>query len=236
MSSEVKRYDAVHLRYEDNNIRYGEGCEVEVVTARDYEREVRIAIAAGQRMQDKCDALQAEAEALRVALHEIASVNPAQRGIEWAKSYASDGLKGAGSELYARWLDTFKEAEALRTELAQAHGRADYWKQRAKSAEGHLWSSDAYAGARALQRYTRFEGTPWDELTGQQQAIIAAGACAVIAEVNARREIRKPTDAALEAENARVRAELEQSRDLIVEMSKHCNATALVADWLERNT
>lgn len=42
--------------------------------------------------------------------------------------------------------------------------------------------------------------------------------------------------AALEAENARLRAELEQSRDLIVEMSTHCNATALVADWLERNT
>jgi len=36
MSSEVKRYDAVHLRYEDCNIRYGEGCEVEVVTASDY--------------------------------------------------------------------------------------------------------------------------------------------------------------------------------------------------------
>ena len=36
MSSEVKRYDAVHLRYEDSNIRYGEGCEVEVVTASDY--------------------------------------------------------------------------------------------------------------------------------------------------------------------------------------------------------
>lgn len=34
--SEVKRYDAVHLRYEENNIRYGEGCEVEVVTATDY--------------------------------------------------------------------------------------------------------------------------------------------------------------------------------------------------------
>lgn len=90
-------------------------------------------------------------EALRAALLGIASVNPAERGNEWAKSYASDGLKGAGSELYARWLDTFKEAEALR------------------------------------------------------------------------------------AENARLRAELEQSRDLIVEMSKHCNATALVADWLERN-
>ena len=33
----VKRYDAVHIRYEDNNIRYGEGCEVEVVTAADYD-------------------------------------------------------------------------------------------------------------------------------------------------------------------------------------------------------
>ncbi|MDV5861334.1 hypothetical protein QM298_10485 [Pseudomonas mendocina] len=47
MSEQVKRYDAVHIRYEDNNIRYGEGCEVEVVTARDY------------------DALHAYAEALR---------------------------------------------------------------------------------------------------------------------------------------------------------------------------
>lgn len=62
------------------------------------------------------DALHAEAEALRVALLGIASVNPSERGIEWAKSYASDGLKGAGSELYARWLDTFKEAEALRAQ------------------------------------------------------------------------------------------------------------------------
>lgn len=35
--SEVIRYDAVHIRYEESNIRYGEGCEVEVVTARDYD-------------------------------------------------------------------------------------------------------------------------------------------------------------------------------------------------------
>ncbi|MDH2244857.1 hypothetical protein N5J76_03135 [Pseudomonas sp. GD03855] len=37
MSKEVKRYEAVHIRYEDGNIRYGEGCEVEVVTAADYD-------------------------------------------------------------------------------------------------------------------------------------------------------------------------------------------------------
>lgn len=35
--SEVKRYDAVHIRYEYSNIRYGEGCEVEVVAAYDYD-------------------------------------------------------------------------------------------------------------------------------------------------------------------------------------------------------
>lgn len=72
MSEQVKRYDAVHIRYEDNNIRYGEGCEVEVVTAADYEREVRIAIAAGKRMQDKCDALHSEAEALRAERERLA--------------------------------------------------------------------------------------------------------------------------------------------------------------------
>lgn len=60
------------------------------------------------------DALHAEAEALRVVLLGIASVNPAERGIEWAKAFASDGLNGSGSELYARWLDAFNEAESLR--------------------------------------------------------------------------------------------------------------------------
>lgn len=36
MSAPIKRYDAVHIRYEESNIRYGEGCEVEVVTLRDH--------------------------------------------------------------------------------------------------------------------------------------------------------------------------------------------------------
>ena len=34
--SAIKRYEAVHIRYEESNIRYGDGCEVEVVTVRDH--------------------------------------------------------------------------------------------------------------------------------------------------------------------------------------------------------
>lgn len=64
--------------------------------------------------QSEVQQLRADTEALRVALLGIASVNPAERGIEWAKAYASDGLSGTGSELYIRWLETFKEVEALR--------------------------------------------------------------------------------------------------------------------------
>ena len=96
---------------------------------------------------EEYDALHAEAEALRVVLHEIASVNPAERGIEWAKSYASDGLKGAGSELYARWLDTFKEAEALRAENG-------HWK-------------GMHAGSMALRMSAEFER---DELRTELEA------------------------------------------------------------------
>ena len=35
--SEAKRYDAVHLRYGKRNSRFGEGCEVKVVAAYDYD-------------------------------------------------------------------------------------------------------------------------------------------------------------------------------------------------------
>lgn len=55
--SGVKRYDAVHLRYEDSNIRYGEGCEVEVVTSADHDREIKYCLDAGIRAQLERDTL-----------------------------------------------------------------------------------------------------------------------------------------------------------------------------------
>lgn len=109
-----------------------------------------------RRLCAERDALHADAEALRVALHEIASVNPAQRGIEWAKSYASDGLKGAGSELYARWLDTFNEAEALRAENGRLQADRDRANQYAnqQAIECNKLSTDLEA-ARGLLRDMR---------------------------------------------------------------------------------
>ena len=74
MSSEVKRYDAVHIRYEDSNIRYGEGCEVEVVTAGDYA------------------ALEAECERLRVQVAALQS-----DANSWQSGYDKGRADGYGS-------------------------------------------------------------------------------------------------------------------------------------------
>ncbi|MBU2049866.1 MAG: hypothetical protein KKH61_12910, partial [Gammaproteobacteria bacterium] len=106
--------------------------------------------------------LRAEVEALRVALLGIASVNPAERGIEWAKSYASDGLKGAGSELYARWLETFKEAEALRKD---ADRRAALSQQAESEELDYSYHSHEFAKA---------QPEPTDTFTAVEMATAAA--------------------------------------------------------------
>ncbi|MCY1278193.1 hypothetical protein D9M69_410880 [compost metagenome] len=95
------------------------------------------------------------------------------------------------------WLDWSKEAESLRAEVGTLRERAEYWRQRAKSAEGHLFTSDWRAARHALHMHTALASTPWDALTDSQQAQISSAAGAVIAEVNARREVRMPHDAAM---------------------------------------
>lgn len=105
--------------------------------------------------------LHAEAEALRVALLEIASVNPAERGIEWAKSYASDGLKGSGSEPYARWLDAFKEAEALRAENAKLRTALAEQGERQEAVAWALANSADEIGGFAPIYYTKEDAISW---------------------------------------------------------------------------
>lgn len=82
------------------------------------------------------------------------------------------------------------ECELLRSEAE----RAAYWKQRAKSAEGHLFASDWRAAAMELHKYCSFESTPWDQLTGSQRALLDGAAGSVIGVVNARRDARAPKD------------------------------------------
>lgn len=98
------------------------------------------------------------------------------------------GLR-TGYEAYERVNAEMKaEVEGLRKDV----DRASYWKQRAKSAEGHLFSGDFRAAAMELHKYSRFESTPWPELTGSQHALISSAAGAVIATVNRLRDARRP--------------------------------------------
>ncbi|MCF5057482.1 hypothetical protein [Pseudomonas proteolytica] len=98
------------------------------------------------------------------------------------------GLR-TGYEAYERVNAELKaEVEGLRKDV----DRAAYWKQRAKSAEGHLFSGDFRAAAMELHKYSRFESTPWPELTGSQHALISSAAGAVIATVNRLRDARRP--------------------------------------------
>lgn len=77
-------------------------------------------------------------------------------------------------------------------ELAQDAERADYWRQRAKSAEGHLFASDLRAAAVAVHESSVCAGTSWDELKDSQRWTIESVAARVISAVNGERDKRKP--------------------------------------------
>lgn len=89
--------------------------------------------------------------------------------------------------------------------------RAEYWKQRAKSAEGHLFASDFKAAVMALHACTNFESTPWDELSGCQLGKLYRATGSVIRVVNARRCTRAPKDSDAEEVIRRLTAELDKA-------------------------
>ena len=104
MSSEVKRYDAVHLRYEDSNIRYGEGCEVEVVTASDY-----------AALEAECERLRAQVSALQ------SDANSWQSGYDKGRedgAKAADGWKAQHARDSAELRRLCAERADLASELA----------------------------------------------------------------------------------------------------------------------
>lgn len=89
------------------------------------------------------------------------------------------------------WHRCFQVAEKDRD---AATLRADYWKQRAKSAEGHLFASDSWAAFRAVHKISNFGEIPEAELAVWQHARISQVVHAVIVTINARRAIRRPPD------------------------------------------
>ena len=117
MNEQVKRYDAVHIRYEDNNIRYGEGCEVEVVTARDY-----------AALEAECDKLRAQVSALQ------SDANSWQSGYDKGRedgAKAAEGWKAQHARDSAELRRLCAEREALSAELEAIKGQqpvAFYWQ------------------------------------------------------------------------------------------------------------
>ena len=82
----------------------------------------------------------------------------------------------------------------LIAELKDLRRRAAYWKQRAKSAEGHLYAGDMKAAMRELHKRTAFAGTPWEDLSVSQHAQIQGAALAVVGAINSQRDRRLPAD------------------------------------------
>ena len=151
---EVNRYDAVHIRYEDNNIRYGEGCEVEVVTARDY------------------DALEAEFERLRAQVSALQSdANSWQSGYDKGRedgAKAAEGWKAQHARDSAELRRLCAERDALRQQLADSDAALRESRANDQASMGHLadirHQRDKLAGllrevrvivAREVERWTR---------------------------------------------------------------------------------
>lgn len=90
--------------------------------------------------------------------------------------------------------DQEREIEALRA-------RAGYWRQRAKSAEGHLYASDFQSACGALHLDSNYADIPVEQLTEVQKARISSAVNTVLRAVNARRDLRRPTDVTDQRDN-----------------------------------
>lgn len=82
----------------------------------------------------------------------------------------------------------------LIAELKELRRRAAYWKQRAKSAEGHLYAGDMKTAMRELHKRTAFAGTPWEDLGASEISKISGAVVAVVGAINSQRDRRLPAD------------------------------------------
>lgn len=102
----------------------------------------------------------------------------------------------AEAECISSELGSFENPQlcAAILELIAEADRANYWKQRAKSAEGHLFASDWREACKALHKHTAAAATDWDELSDAERAKIGSAAASVIAVVAGRLNARRPQE------------------------------------------
>ena len=84
-----------------------------------------------------------------------------------------------------------------------------YWRQRAKSAEGHLYGGDFQAACREVHLVSNFADTPFDQLDDRQKAKISSVVGAVLRAVNAQRDRRRPADATDQRDNQNLTRQVE---------------------------
>lgn len=106
-------------------------------------------------------------------------------------------MSDLGKEMISNGLEQLRELlnpSSARDDLAQALARAEYWKQRAKSAEGHLLASDLQAACDAVHKVSNYADIPQAELSVRQKAHVSQVVHAVLASINARRVARRPNE------------------------------------------
>lgn len=154
------------------------------------------------------------AEARDIYVEAASNVTTIQQLFEQLQAF-EDGLRELASALGADvrtadylsaqqlleniWRGIERQLDASDSQLNEALQRARYWRQRAKSAEGHLLTSDLHAAARALHDSSHLRTTPWDELTAPWRERFIRCAGEALGAVNARRLARFPQDSRKEA-------------------------------------
>jgi len=101
--------------------------------------------------------------------------------------YTLDAAKYIAAANPAAVLELISEKERL-------EDRAQYWKRRAKSAEGHFHTSDFESAMKALHKRTLMADTEWDQLDAVERAKLEAAVSVVLGAINEQRASRKPKD------------------------------------------
>lgn len=98
---------------------------------------------------------------------------------------------------------------ALLAEIEALHDRAAYWRQRAKSAEGHLYSADFQTACDELHRVSNYADIPPEQLSDVQKARISSAVHTVLRAVNAQRDRRRPADVTDQRDNQNLTHQVE---------------------------